>query len=496
MNRIAWHAVAITVLLAGCKSALFQTANRQETQDPDRRGTGDRGFDRREPSNMIANRMGRTPTGGGQQSRVVLAKAMRDERDGRLQSARSGYEAVLQIDRGNATAHHRLAVLADKSQDFRAANTHYAAALLKNRRDADLLNDYGMSLWMQNRLKEAEDKFKQAQSVDPRHMKAGNNLKALYAQLDAIRPRAGDTRSPSSFARNDRGYDSRRDTLSAPSPHSRRGDPRLSGLPPEVTRAMERERNRSLNARRDSRLYDQRDRSLGTGRDRYTTYGSDRRNTVPDSQLGRRITDIDRGMPTNRWDDRSPRGDNRIPTRDVSVRRDYNDVRYGNPRRDDVGLDRRQSPDARSPYNLAFPPRDDRTRNADYTTPPPDYRLKSGSLPEYRQRGAVNPRSNDDARDALRQAQNTGVGMPFRSQSGETADRGSPSLYPQSPATQPAADDTRRSDRRIPDLNRGSVDPSRSLRPIDGAGFRDPHLGNRDYRSDRRDDGIVIRPRN
>jgi len=96
--------------------------------------------------------------------------------------AKSFYQQVLQRDPKNATAHHRLAVIADKQGDFRTAETHYLAAISADPNNADLLNDLGYSYLLQGRYAEAERYLQSALQHNPAHPQAINNLGLLYAK--------------------------------------------------------------------------------------------------------------------------------------------------------------------------------------------------------------------------------------------------------------------------------------------------------------------------
>jgi hypothetical protein len=118
------------------------------------------------------------------------------------------YRAVLRDDPENPIANHRLAILADQSHDFLAAESHYLAALHRDPRNTDLLSDLGYSYFLQGRGSESERCLQAAVRLSPLHAKGLHNLGLLYAQrgdydrsFDAIRRSAGDRQARIEIAR-------------------------------------------------------------------------------------------------------------------------------------------------------------------------------------------------------------------------------------------------------------------------------------------------------
>lgn len=458
MNRIAWRrsfpiaAMALVALVAGCKSPLFQTADRKPANDRFGDRNSDRfADDRRGRSSLVADRLGRTPMRNRQQTRVILARAMRDESDGRLTQAKAGYELVLQKDRSNTAAHHRLAVIADKAHDFRTANYHYVAALRAGSPSADLLNDYGMSLKLQDRPGDAEYYFKQALRTEPNHSQANNNLQALYAERDT------DLRGGRSIPVS---YRSRDDSLHAPSPYARDRNAGLTSRRDDRGLAADRSRQAAYDRYRDTRSYDRNTRDTTRRSDRYTAFVPDRRRTSPDDRLDRRSDGTGRGLPSNAYDDRRAPADDYSRGRSAADSRDRSyDRRTGDPKRP-------IAPSSRD--SLAFPPRDNRANSQSY-----DDRTASRSQ-----------RPDDLSRDALRHGHNAGMGdMPFSMPPDDRRDRNGTS-YRQRPADLPAAYDGGQNRRMSPRYGDRSSGYGRSE-------LRD----SRDrYRDDTRDSDVSIQP--
>ncbi|MFQ5733079.1 MAG: tetratricopeptide repeat protein, partial [Planctomycetaceae bacterium] len=496
MNRIAWQAVTVAVIVAGCKTPEFQTANRPESngRDDDRRGS----------SNLAADRMGRNPLRGSQQTRPILARAVRDENAGRLAEAQAGYEDVLKMDRGNATAHHRLAVIADKTGNYHVAAAHYAAALRVKRRDANLLNDYGLSLKLQKRFDEAEQYFKQALAIDPNHTNATNNLNALYAQRDA------DVRLRNTASRDDRSrYPSSENSLRAPSPNARGRDARLATrwgnrrLSPDADLTQTRRDADRYRARRDadgrdrdSGLYGRRGERTISDANRYTQFGPDRRSAVSDRRPNRDVSDFERGS-TRRAGDRYI-GSSRSDSSDRS-----NDNRFDSSQRP-------IPPSANDP--LEFPPRRHRAIDASYSTqetarrpnPGPRSRSAGDRSPDYRRDGSTAAAAREpspEQRAALRYGHNAGVGgAPFPMPPGGTRDTDATPGFRdrQPPAELPPAYDGPRGDRTSPYDDRSADQPRRARRNDDFGARRDDreprNSGFGDRPPARRYDGPSIRP--
>ena len=104
-----------------------------------------------------------------------------------IEAARRRFEAVLDIDRNNGTAHHHLAMIADRQARFRDAVRHYDIALKNSPRSAALLCNVGYSYYLQKRYDKSEKYLLDAHQLNPRHERTLNNLGALYSKI-------GDTR--------------------------------------------------------------------------------------------------------------------------------------------------------------------------------------------------------------------------------------------------------------------------------------------------------------
>lgn len=101
---------------------------------------------------------------------------------GNLPEAQAKYFAVVQRQPTHPVANHRLAVIADRQQDYLTAQRHYFAALNASPNDPNLLNDIGYSFMLQSRYAEAESYLQGALQKNPKQSNAINNLGLLYAK--------------------------------------------------------------------------------------------------------------------------------------------------------------------------------------------------------------------------------------------------------------------------------------------------------------------------
>ena len=104
------------------------------------------------------------------------------ESEGRLEEARGLYERALTFDPDNSRAHHRLATIHDRREDFTQARRHYQAALKKTPKNPDVLSDLGYSCQLQGRDEESETHLREALKHDAKHRQALFNLGNLYAR--------------------------------------------------------------------------------------------------------------------------------------------------------------------------------------------------------------------------------------------------------------------------------------------------------------------------
>jgi Tfp pilus assembly protein PilF len=113
---------------------------------------------------------------------ALLSEAAEFERQGDFDKATDSYQRVLAQSGSHAEAHHRLAVLADRRQDFETAEKHYQAALKTKSRDAALLSDLGYSYFLRGDQRQSEEFLNKSLAVDPQYRMALLNLGMVYGQ--------------------------------------------------------------------------------------------------------------------------------------------------------------------------------------------------------------------------------------------------------------------------------------------------------------------------
>ncbi|HLQ45704.1 MAG TPA: tetratricopeptide repeat protein [Planctomycetaceae bacterium] len=112
----------------------------------------------------------------------LLNKGHASFQQGAMMEAQASYQAVVQRQPNHPLANHRLAVIADRQQDFATAERYYLAALAAAPRDANVLNDLGYSYLLQSRYAEAERYLNAALQQNSMQANAINNLGVLYAK--------------------------------------------------------------------------------------------------------------------------------------------------------------------------------------------------------------------------------------------------------------------------------------------------------------------------
>jgi Tfp pilus assembly protein PilF len=111
-----------------------------------------------------------------------LSLARLHERHGQVESARQVYEAILEQDAANGLANHRLAVIAARQRRFDQADRHFQQALAGGSPSSELLADVGYFDYLQDRLPEAEQKFRQALELDGGNRAARTNLALVLGE--------------------------------------------------------------------------------------------------------------------------------------------------------------------------------------------------------------------------------------------------------------------------------------------------------------------------
>lgn len=111
---------------------------------------------------------------------ITVARQM--DRAGNDQGALENWEKVQKMDPTNLVAARRLCVLYDRTCQFSKAEAEYRKLAKANPKDADLLNDWGYSLYLRNNWDEAESKLRQALEIDGKNARAHCNLGLVLGQ--------------------------------------------------------------------------------------------------------------------------------------------------------------------------------------------------------------------------------------------------------------------------------------------------------------------------
>ena len=194
--RLVFAGVALLGMMAGCRSMPWETAanskfgfdkfarlgRRSASDDAEPAVSGNRNDDSSQDITLVADsREGRERTKDMSAISGYLQRGRMAEAAGRWNQAKMFYQRVLNVEPGNPLAHHRLAIIADKQNNFQKAEEHYLTALRTNGDDPNLLSDLGYSFLLQNRQEESEVYLRRALRANPSHARAINNMGLLYS---------------------------------------------------------------------------------------------------------------------------------------------------------------------------------------------------------------------------------------------------------------------------------------------------------------------------
>lgn len=112
----------------------------------------------------------------------LLQRAHQASQQNQLAEAKLLYTQILQQRPDQVEAHHRLAIVADRLQEFELAEQHYRAALQLRPGDANVLSDLGYSYLLRGQHDQSEAYLLQALKFNPTHTQAVKNLGLLKAQ--------------------------------------------------------------------------------------------------------------------------------------------------------------------------------------------------------------------------------------------------------------------------------------------------------------------------
>jgi len=111
-----------------------------------------------------------------------LAKGEEALKSGNLREAKKQFQKLVQEDPNHATAHHRLAYIADMNEEYSIAEIHYLAALRIQPKNADIACDLGYSYLLRDKYEDAERYLEKALTFDPQHHYAKMNLATLHSK--------------------------------------------------------------------------------------------------------------------------------------------------------------------------------------------------------------------------------------------------------------------------------------------------------------------------
>jgi tetratricopeptide (TPR) repeat protein len=128
------------------------------------------------------------PITPAQVAELQISMGRAAEHQGDVEGAMNAYREAIARDGRRADAYLRLAVSHDKQGKFQEATEYYRKALKLRPGDPDIFCDMGYSYYLQRRWAEAEMNLRQAIAVNPRLLRAHNNLALVLVrnnQLDA-----------------------------------------------------------------------------------------------------------------------------------------------------------------------------------------------------------------------------------------------------------------------------------------------------------------------
>jgi Tfp pilus assembly protein PilF len=116
--------------------------------------------------------------------KFALARTV--EQSAELERAAAAYKDVLKSDRKHAASHHRLAVVCERQGKSDEAEEHFRLALRQSPNDAELLCDFGYSLYLRGQFAEAESHLRGALKRVPTLARAHNNLGLVLARTGRV----------------------------------------------------------------------------------------------------------------------------------------------------------------------------------------------------------------------------------------------------------------------------------------------------------------------
>lgn len=119
-----------------------------------------------------------------------LSIARQNERKGKTKAAKKAYEKLVTDNPTNPLVYHRLGIIAAADGDFDTANGNFRRAYELAPENAELLADWGYSLYLQGEYIEAEELTRQGAELAPHDSRIANNLNLIY-QNSPLSPPVG-----------------------------------------------------------------------------------------------------------------------------------------------------------------------------------------------------------------------------------------------------------------------------------------------------------------
>lgn len=114
--------------------------------------------------------------GNTDQLESQLSVARLQEHQGQLREATDRYKQLAKKNPENATIPHRLGIIESKGGNHDVANQHFRRSLELEPHNAEVLTDWGYSLFLQGKLSEAETALRMALKEAPGDKRTTNNL--------------------------------------------------------------------------------------------------------------------------------------------------------------------------------------------------------------------------------------------------------------------------------------------------------------------------------
>lgn len=117
---------------------------------------------------------------GNRKTKVAVARLT--ERSGKIERAKSMYQAILSDEPGNQLAYHRLGVIAAQQKQWSQAERYFRKAYTIGRPSAQLLSDMSYYYYLRHQLDEARQLASRALKLDPKNTTAHNNLGLILGE--------------------------------------------------------------------------------------------------------------------------------------------------------------------------------------------------------------------------------------------------------------------------------------------------------------------------